>query len=877
MKKSSSNQREKIRAVLLTVFLSGASAILMWQTADELSFGSASKASAAIELHGDHSQSQKSSDSSIFAEFNDWTNEHLNEEFSDGDEHLRKGERLAVRRREVLKQLIESNPSDALEYAISPEIYNRIPRAVVQHLEKHISQKGDFLVSVSDEIRPEAEHSSNHGIRREAIFGETKYAAFVYGRKAAMTTKFNVPLRGIVLDETMAVAENPVRKIESSEHKTRNGDTEKIGKTGIAAEVGGEIVYFSNHEEFYKYTNDLAAWERQIAPARRNSNKESSQSSPWTEGAKTVLVIRVDFPDRIGEPVDQSGAPFTVARAQNVMNNSVNPFYLSNSYNKTSLQNPVVTPVVRMPQPQSFYNGFNLNTTMLADARAAARLAGFETNNYDFDIIAFGFTPNLSFSGSAIIGGKGLFLNGFFDFKTIAHELGHNYGLLHANLWRTTDGTVTGAGANVEYGDAFDLMGGGASQATHFSAGYKRRLDWLTDQNVQTVTTSGTYRIFAYDVVNAPTGIHALKIRKDNAKDYWIEFRQLFPTVPALANGALVRWDFAQQNSRQTQLLDMTPNTTSVGDAPLLVGNSFVDNASGITMTVLGKGNTTPESLDVRVELNRAIINGAAFDFDGDNKSDLAVFRPENGVWYLNQSTQGFRAIGWGMSTDKIVPAKFNPDRTTDLAVFRDGVWYVYNSFGGNPITVQFGQAGDIPVPADYDGDGAAEMAVYRPSNGTWYLWNWISQRFSAVQFGIAPDKPIPADYDGDGKTDLAVFRNGTWYIQRSQLGFTGIAFGQATDKPLPADYDGDGKADVAVFRPSDGTWYLQRSQLGFTGIQFGLESDLPVPADYDGDGKTDVAVFRAGTWYLQRSQAGFTGVAFGAATDKPLPNAFIP
>jgi hypothetical protein len=53
-------------------------------------------------------------------------------------------------------------------------------------------------------------------------------------------------------------------------------------------------------------------------------------------------------------------------------------------------------------------------------------------------------------------------------------------------------------------------------------------------------------------------------------------------------------------------------------------------------------------------------------------------------------------------------------------------------------------------------------MAVYRPSNGTWYLWNWISQRFSAVQFGIAPDKPIPADYDGDGKTDLAVFRNGT-------------------------------------------------------------------------------------------------------------------
>ncbi|MEP7037380.1 MAG: VCBS repeat-containing protein, partial [Acidobacteriota bacterium] len=75
----------------------------------------------------------------------------------------------------------------------------------------------------------------------------------------------------------------------------------------------------------------------------------------------------------------------------------------------------------------------------------------------------------------------------------------------------------------------------------------------------------------------------------------------------------------------------------------------------------------------------------------------------------------------------------------------------------------------------------------------------------------------------------------------------------------------------------SNGTWYLNRSQLGFTGIQFGIATDLPVAADYDGDGRADVAVYRSGVWYLNRTTAGFTGVQFGTPTDRPVPNAFVP
>ena len=268
------------------------------------------------------------------------------------------------------------------------------------------------------------------------------------------------------------------------------------------------------------------------------------------------------------------------------------------------------------------------------------------------------------------------------------------------------------------------------------------------------------------------------------------------------------------------------------------------------------------------------VPQNSAFDFDGDGKSDVSVFRPGNGAWYLQQSSAGFTGVTFGFGTDKLVPADFDGDGKTDIAVYRNGTWYLLrSSLGFTGVT--FGDANDIPVPADYDGDGKADLAVFRPSNGTWYLLQ-STNGFTGVAFGISTDKPVPADYDGDGKTDIAVNRSGTWYIQRSQLGFYGVQFGDGNDKLVPADYDGDGKADIAVFRPSNGVWYLQQSSAGFTGIAFGLGTDTPAPADYDGDGKADVAVFRSGTWYLNRSTAGFTGVAFGASTDNPLPNVFV-
>ncbi len=335
---------------------------------------------------------------------------------------------------------------------------------------------------------------------------------------------------------------------------------------------------------------------------------------------------------------------------------------------------------------------------------------------------------------------------------------------------------------------------------------------------------------------------------------------------------------------------DLPPGVSFYGAAALLFGYPSAGTYN-FTITATDSNNCTA-SKSYTVVIGTASARAAvANDFSGDRKSDFVLWRAAQAQWLIVDSATGkAQTIQWGQAGGLAVPGDYDGDGKTDLAVFgKDGHWLI--KLSGNDTTVDklWGLGTDVPVPGDYDGDGKTDLAVWRGTETTWHILRSSDGQTQTVEWGssAAPyfDVPVPGDYDGDGKTDIAVFRqggqqSGHWYIRRSSDGqIVDKHWGFGTDVPMPGDYDGDGKTDIAVWRGAESNWYIIHSTDGvvetkFWGASYAPYFDVPSVGDYDGDGKADAAVWRKadGRWYiLQSSDGAGRALAQGKSGDQPV------
>jgi hypothetical protein len=316
-------------------------------------------------------------------------------------------------------------------------------------------------------------------------------------------------------------------------------------------------------------------------------------------------------------------------------------------------------------------------------------------------------------------------------------------------------------------------------------------------------------------------------------------------------------------------------------------GNSTVTFSISANSGGLPRGGTISiagQNFTVTQTGNKIFPHRGYLDFDGDGRTDYIAIENVSGgmLWHNNLSLLAYRPINFGLFNDDVaVPALYDGDLKNDIAVWRDstGTFYVLRSEDNTVQAVQFGAPGDNPrVTQDFDGDQKSDFAVTRKAGGYlfWYILG-TTGGFAGFQFGLETDVPLRGDFDGDGRACLAVFRpsNGFWYILKSTGGFAAVNFGLSSDHPVPADYDGDGKTDIAVWRPEDGVWhYLKSSDGSYNAFQFGTGGDLPTQGDYDGDGRHDFSVWRpnqtpneSGVFYKYSVLTGFSAIGWGNST----------
>lgn len=325
----------------------------------------------------------------------------------------------------------------------------------------------------------------------------------------------------------------------------------------------------------------------------------------WALGQKRALFMVLSFPDFT--PTVQSN--FLLGITGDVSN-----FYAACSHGLCGFA-ATVAPVIAMNLMATNYGGAN-SVALMCEARTKVRSLGLVPEDFDFNIFIVPSGKGLP-GNTASIANQLCFLNASgtnIEARTLAHEVGHCLGLQHANAWVTRERSVIGAGANTDYGNPFDCMGGVvAFPANHFGVMAKLRLGWAVESNAPVITNSTTIRLSAHDVTPW-TATNVLAVRANAGwRRYWIEHRRLITNNMWVPRGVLLLADPWPNTDQEAVLLDATPGTafgTVNGpsqdadklDSVLLVGRTFADPDGALFITPLDASGTS-NAMDLAIQI----------------------------------------------------------------------------------------------------------------------------------------------------------------------------------------------------------------------------------------------------------------------------------